>query len=270
MEIPGSTYYYKPKGDLYKKKRDADIADAIEAIACDFPSYGYRRVTAALRRKKMVVNHKKVAKIMKKMGIQCRKRKRFVSTTDSKHGLRTYPNLAKDLILNGTDQLWCADITYIRILTGFVYLAAIIDAFSRKIVGYALGRTLAAELPLEALKMAMGERNTDSLIHHSDKGIQYCSHEYIDLLNAHGILVSMSAKGSPYENAFIESFFKTLKAEEIYLWEYETYADVIDRIPYFIEDVYNSRRLHSSIGYLPPEEFEDIFIKNKSCDLVVT
>ena len=270
MEIPSSTYYYKPKDGLSQKKRDADIADAIEAIALDFPAYGYRRVTAALRRKKMVVNHKKVLKIMKKMGIQCRKRKRFVSTTDSKHDLRTYPNLAKDLILNRTDQLWCADITYIRILTGFVYLAAIIDVFSRKIVGYALGRTLAAELPLKALEMAMGERNTDDLVHHSDKGIQYCSHDYIDLLNANDILVSMSAKGSPYENAFIESFFKTLKAEEVYLWEYETYADVIDRIPYFIEDVYNSKRLHSSIGYLPPEEFEDIFIKNKSCELVVT
>ena len=137
-------------------------------------------------------------------------------------------------------------------------------------MGYASGRTLAAELPLEAPKMAMGKRNTDDLIHRSDKGIQYCSHEYIDLLNANGILVSMSARGSPYENAFIESFFKTLKAEEVYLWEYETYADVIDRVPYFIEDVYNSRRLHSSIGYLPPEEFEDIFIKNKSCELVVT
>ena len=142
MKIPSSTYYYKPKEDLSKKKRDADIADAIEKIACDFPSYGYRRITAALRRKKMIVNHKKVLKTMKKMGIACRKKKRFVSTTDLKHSLRTYPNLARDLILNRTDQLWCADITYIRILTGFVYLAAIIDVFSRKIVGYALGRTL--------------------------------------------------------------------------------------------------------------------------------
>jgi len=270
MEIPSSTYYYRPKGDLDKKKRDADIADAIEAIASDFPSYGYRRATAALRRKGMVVNHKKVLKIMKKMGIQCRKRKRFVSTTDSKHGLRTYPNLARDLVVERTDQLWCADITYIRILTGFVYLAAVIDAFSRKIVGYAIGKTLAAKLPLEALKMAIEGRNTDNLIHHSDKGIQYCSHDYINLLGANCILVSMSAKGSPYENAFIESFFKTLKAEEVYLWEYETFADVIERIPYFIEDVYNRKRLHSSLGYLPPEEFEDIFIKNKSCELIVT
>jgi len=244
MEIPESTYYYKPKGDLSKKKRDTDIADAIEAIASDFPSYGYRRITAALRRKGTVVNHKKVAKIMKKMGIQCKKRRRFVSTTESKHGLRTYPNLAKGLILKRPDQLWCADITYIRILTGFVYLAAVIDAFSRKIVGYAIGRTLAKELALEALKMAISSRNTDDLIHHSDKGIQYCSYDYTDLLKANDILVSMSAKGSPYDNAFIESFFKTLKAEEVYLWEYETYSDVIERIPYFIEDVYNLSLIH--------------------------
>jgi len=218
-----------------------------------------------------VVNHKKVLKMMKKMGIACRKRRKFAVTTNSSHGLRTYPNLAKDLVVERPDQLWCADITYIRILTGFVYLAAIIDAFSRKIVGYALGKGPGQrKLPPEALKMAVGERNTDNLIHHSDNGIQYCSYDYVDILNANDILISMSAKGSPYDNAFIESFFKTLKAEEVYLWEYETYTDVIDRIPYFIEDVYNSKRLHSSIGYLPPEEFEDIFIKNKSCDLVVT
>ena len=184
-----------------------------------------------------------------------------------KDSLKVYPNLVKDLVLERPDRLWCADITYIRILTGFVYLAAIIDAFSRKIVGYAIGRTLAAKLPMEALKMAIRSRNTDSLIHHSDKGIQYCSHDYIDLLNANDILVSMSAKGSPYDNAFIESFFKSLKAEEVYLWEYETYSDVTDRIPYFIEDVYNSKRLHSSLGYMPPEEFEHIFIEKNSCNV---
>jgi len=146
MGISRSTYYYRPKKNMAKKKRDADIADAIEDIAEEFPSYGYRRITAALKRRGMVVNHKKVLKIMKNMGIQGRKKKRFVSTTYSNHNLKVYPNLAKDLVLNSTDKLWCADITYIRILTGFVYLAALIDAFSRKIVGYALGRTLAAEL----------------------------------------------------------------------------------------------------------------------------
>jgi putative transposase len=173
MGISRSAYYYRPKKNLKKAKRDADIADAIEEVATEFPSYGYRRITAALKRRDMAVNHKKVLKMMKEMGIQCRKRRRFVSTTDSRHNLRVYPNLAKDLILDRTDKLWCADITYIRILTGFIYLAALIDAFSRYIVGYAIGRTLAAKLPLEALKMAIGSRNTEDLVHHSDKGIQY-------------------------------------------------------------------------------------------------
>ena len=149
MGISRSTYYYRPKRDLEKKKRDADIADVIEAIAYQYPCYGYRRITAALKRKKMAVNHKKVLKMMKKMNIQCRKAKRFVSTTNSNHRLRTYPNLAKGLVVDRIDKLWCADITYIRILTAFVYLAAIIDAFSRRIVGYAIGRTLATALPLE-------------------------------------------------------------------------------------------------------------------------
>jgi len=267
MDIPRPTYYYRPKDNFLKKKRDADLADLIEKIAYQYPYYGYRRITASLRRKKMVVNHKKVLKIMKKMGIQCRKRQKFAITTNSSHNLKVYPNLAKDLVVSRPDQLWCADITYIRILTAFVYLAAIIDAFSRKIVGYAIGRTLATELPLEALKMAIRGRNTDDLIHHSDKGIQYCSHDYVNLLKAHKIKISMAAKGSPYENATIESFFRTLKVEEVYLWEYETYQDVIERIPYFIEDVYNSKRLHSSLGYRPPEEFEHIFIEKNSCNV---
>jgi len=261
MDISRSTYCYRPKDNLAKKKCDADIADLIEKICYEHPYYGYRRVTAALRRKKMVVNHKKVLKMMRKMGVQCRKKHRFAVTTNSKHSLKVYPNLAKVLVLERTNKLWCADITYIRILTGFVYLAAIIDAFSRYIVGYAIGRSLAAKLPLEALKMAIRSRNTDDLIHHSDKGIQYCSYKYVGLLESHHIKISMSAKASPYENATIESFFRTLKVEEVYLWEYETYQDVIERIPYFIEDVYNSKRLHSSLGYMPPEEFEHIFIE---------
>ncbi|MBA7555513.1 IS3 family transposase ISMco1 [subsurface metagenome] len=265
MNIPRSTYYYKPKGKLAKESRESDLQDKIEKIAYDYPYYGYRRITAALKRDGVVVNHKKVAKLMKKMGIQCRKRRKFAVTTDSSHKFRIYPNLAKNIEVSRPDQLWCADITYIRILTAFVYLAAIIDTFSRKIVGYAIGRTLATKLALEALKMAIRGRNTDDLIHHSDKGIQYCSYEYVDLLKAHEIKISMAAKGSPYENATIESFFRTLKVEEVYLWEYETYQDVIERIPYFIEDVYNSKRLHSSLGYRPPEEFEHIFIEKNSC-----
>ena len=202
MGIKRSTYYYRPKRNLCKKKRDADIADAIEKICFEHPYYGYRRITAALKRDGIVVNHKKVLKLMKKMGIQCRKARKFAVTTNSSHNLKVYPNLANDLVVDRTDQLWCADITYIRIFTGFVYLAAIIDAFSRKIVGYAIGKTLATKLPLGALKMAIRGRNTDDLIHHSDKGIQYCSGEYVDLLKAHEIKISMTAKGSPYDKDY--------------------------------------------------------------------
>ncbi|MBA7637840.1 IS3 family transposase ISMco1 [subsurface metagenome] len=267
MGIPRSNYYYKPKKNFLKKKMDADLADLIEKIAYQYPYYGYRRITAELRRKGIVVNHKKVLKIMKKMGIQCRKAKKFARTTNSSHNFRIYPNLAKNIEVSRPDKLWCADITYIRILTGFVYLAAIIDAFSRRIVGYAIGRTLAAKLPLEALKMAIKSRNTDDLIHHSDKGIQYCSYEYVDLLKACEIKISMTAKGSPYDNAKIESFFRTLKVEEVYMFEYETYREVVSRIPYFIEEAYNRKRLHSSLGYMPPEEFEYIFIEKNSCNV---
>lgn len=261
MGLSRSAYYYQPKKDPAKEKRDKKIADAIKVIAEQFPSYGYRRITADLRRKGMVVNHKKVAKMMADMGIQCKKKRRFASTTDSAHNLRVYPNLTKDLVLKAPDRLWCADITYIGIRFGFVYLAALIDAFSRYIVGYAIGRTLEAKLPLAALRMAIETRNTEDLIHHSDKGIQYCSQEYVDLLKDHKIKISMSKKASPYENATIESFFRTLKVEEIYLWEYETYQDVVERVPYFIEDVYNKKRLHSSLGYRPPAEFEKLFIE---------
>ena len=207
-----------------------------------------RRITHTLKRYGMVINHKKILKLMKKMGIQCKKRRKFTVTTNSSHKFRTYPNLAKNIEICRVNQLWCADITYIRILTTFVYLAAIIDAYRGKIVGYAIGRTLTTELTLEALKMAIRGRNTDDLIHHSDRRIQYASYYYIKLLRSNGIKISMSAKGSPYDNATIESFFKTLKSEEVYLWEYETYRDVIERIPYFIEDVYNKKRLHSSLS----------------------
>ena len=267
MGIQRSTYYYRPKRNLCKKKRDADIADTIEKICFEHPYYGYRRITAALKRKGMVVNHKKVLKMMRKMSIQCRKAKKFARTTNSSHNFRIYPNLARNIEVSRPDQLWCADITYIRILTAFVYLAVIIDAYRGKIVGYAIGKTLATKLPLGALKMAIGGRSTDDLIHHSDKGIQYCSYEYVNLLKTHSIKISMAAKGSPYENATIESFFRTLKVEEVYLWEYETYCDVIKRIPYFIEDVYNRKRLHSSLGYMPPEEFEYKLIEKNSCNV---
>jgi len=260
MGMSRAAYYYKPKEKEGKNKRDKDLCKMIRKICYQYPYYGYRRVRAALMRKKITVSRKKVLKLMKMMGIQVKRKKKYTRTTNSKHNLKVYPNLVKNLTVERVNQLWCSDITYISLASDFAYLAAIIDAFSRKIVGYCLATTLGKELALEALKMALAARDTSNLIHHSDKGIQYCSSEYINLLKDNNIKISMSAKGMPVENAFSESFFGSLKVEEIYMWEYETYADAIERIPYFIEEVYNKKRLHSSIGYMPPEEFENKLI----------
>ena len=257
MGISRATYYYRPRDKKDKVKRDRELCKHIKDICYKYPFYGYRRVTASLKRNGVAVNHKKVAKLMREMGIQVKKRTRYIRTTNSRHNLKVWPNLIKDLAIERIDQVWCSDITYIGIRSGFVYLAAIIDAFSRKIVGYAIAKTLAAELTLEALRMAILSRDTSDLIHHSDKGIQYCCTDYINLLKSYDIKISMSATGMPVENAFAESFFGSLKVEEIYMWDYESYADVIERIPYFIEEVYNTKRLHSSLGYMPPEEFEN-------------
>jgi len=269
MGIKRPTLYYQPKGNLDKKIKETDIKNKIKDISYKHPYYGYRRIAAQLRRDKVIVNHKKVLKMMKELGIQGRIKRKYIATTNSKHHNRIYSNLVKDKEVTGINQVWCADITYIRILNGFVYLAAIIDIYSRKIVGYAIGRTLSSELAITALNMAIATRKTDNLIHHSDQGIQYTCKDYIKILEDNGIRISMSGKGNPYDNAFVESFFKTLKQEEVYLWEYETFSDVIDRIPYFIEDVYNRKRLYSSLGYRPPEEYERLSVKNSSRECMV-
>ena len=244
MGISRSTYYYKPKG----KPSDMDLAEVIEEIALNFPSYGYRRITAQLHRQKLKVNHKRVLRLMRDKNLLCRAVKAFKATTDSSHSLKKYPNLIDDLVPYRIDQLWHGDITYIRIATSFVYLAALIDGFSRKVIGYALGRTLSADLSIAALLDGISKRDTAALIHHSDRGIQYCSYDYVKILKDHGISISMSGKANPYDNAKIESFFRTLKVEEVYMFEYETYAEVLERIPYFIEEVYNRKRLHSSLS----------------------
>jgi transposase InsO family protein len=267
--ISRSTYYYKPKG----KPSDMDLAEKIEKIALECPSYGYRRVTAQLHREDIQANHKRVLRLMRDKNLLCRARKAFKATTNSAHSLRKYPNLIEDFVPYRIDQIWHADITYIRITTSFVYLSALIDGFSRKVVGYALGRTLSADLAMAALTDTISKRNTDGLIHHSDRGIQYCCYDYVKVLKDHGIAISMSGKANPYDNAKIESFFRTLKVEEVYMFEYETYAEVAERIPYFIEEVYNKKRLHSSLGYMPPEEFENINEKqkgNESHQLILT
>jgi transposase InsO family protein len=268
--IKRSTYHYKPKAN----PPDMELAEKIEEIALNFPSYGYRRITAELHRQGLKVNHKRVLRLMRDKNLLCKARKAFKATTDSSHSLKKYPNLIDDLLPYRIDQLWHADITYIRIVDSFVYLAAVIDGFSRKVVGYALGRILTADLAIAALLDAISKRNTDNLIHHSDQGIQYCSKEYVKILKSRKIAISMSGKANPYDNAKIESFFRTLKVEEVYMFDYETYSEVMDRIPYFIEEVYNRKRLHSSLGYMPPEEFENInnenMKKNESHQLVLT
>jgi len=256
LKIPRSTYYYQPE-NWVKMKTDNDLRDRIEEVALEFPKYGYRRITHQLKIDGSCVNHKRVLRIMRESSLLVAVKKRWVTTTDSNHAYPIYPNLKKERSPTATNQVWVSDITYIRIESGFVYLSVILDAFSRRVIGYCVSRGLDTQLALSALDMAICRRNpAPGIIHHSDRGVQYASGEYTNRLKTCGFQISMSRKGNPYDNATAESFFKTLKAEEVYLWEYRNLADVQERIPYFLETVYNRKRLHSSLGYLPPEEFE--------------
>ncbi len=266
LNLTPSSYYYKVKEpSVPKQKTDADIRDRIEQIACEFIHYGYRRITAQLRREGYLINHKKVLRIMRESSLLCAvKKRKWINTTDSNHPYPRYPNLVKELDISSLNQVWVADITYIRILTTFVYLAVILDGFSRKAIGYSISKGLDTSLTLRALKMAVATRKPQpGCIHHSDQGVQYAAIDYINELKEHKFQISMARKGNPYDNAMAESFIKTLKYEEVNLWDYKTLADVQKRIPFFIQEVYNKKRLHSSLGYLPPNEFEDGFINKE-------
>lgn len=256
MNLPRSSYYYKPKNQEISPE-DQALKSRIEEITEEFPKYGYRKVTRQLHREGNPVNHKKVHRIMREEGLLVKKSRRFIKTTDSNHSYPVYPNLIKNLKVIDVNQVWVADITYIQIVTAFVYLAVILDLCSRKVVGYAISRHIDTALSLAALRMAIQNRNPPpEVIHHSDQGVQYAAHDYVDELKNHGFKISMSRKGNPYDNAFAESFMKTIKTEEVYLWEYQTQDDVLRRLPYFIESVYNQKRLHASLGYVPPNEYE--------------
>ena len=242
---------------------DVELRAAIEELVLEFPGYGYRRITKALARAGYLVNHKRVLRIMREESLLCQLKRRFIPTTDSNHIFRTYPNLLKETVLCAPDQAWQADITYIRLPTGFAYLAAIIDAYSRRCVGWQLSRCIDTGLTMAALDMAISTRRIEpGLVHHSDRGVQYASSAYVERLERVGALVSMSAKGNPYDNAKAESFFKTLKREEVYLKQYRTFGEAEANIGQFIEDVYNVKRLHSSLGYLPPAEFETLHYRD--------
>jgi transposase InsO family protein len=256
-----STYYYTPK--VPRKDRDqvdADLRDKMETLQANYSCWGYRTLRAQLRlRFGLQVNGKRILRVMHKYDLFRQIKRRFIRTTDSEHAYPVYPNFLKGFEVTDVNQVWVADITYIRILTGFVFMAVILDVFSRRIVGWGIAKRIDHRLTLEALRMALRGRNPRAgLIHHSDQGVQYACTQYVKELQEWEIAISMSAKGNPYENAYAESFFKTLKNEEVYLWEYESFTDVVERIPEFIEEVYNRKRVHSGIQYLPPEEFEAI------------
>ncbi len=244
---------------MTRAQADAELRDRIEAVQAEFPFYGYRRVHEHLERHcGLTVNKKRLLRVMREQGLQALIWRGFkVKTTDSAHGYGYAPNLLPGLTVDGPNQVWVTDITYIRILTGFVYLAAILDLFSRKVVGWALSLRLTHAMCLAALKQAVEKRRpAPGCIHHSDRGVQYACDQYTRYLEEHELVPSMSAQGYCYDNAFMESFFKTLKAEEVYLTEYRTYEDVLAGIPRFIDAVYNEKRMHSSLGYLAPKEFE--------------
>jgi len=252
-----STIWRQLRQPSTSNEDELELRSQIQTIALEMRTYGYRPITAELHRRGVKVNHKRVLRLLREDNLLCLRQRAFVRTTDSRHNLTVYPNLARNLLLSNINQLWVADITYIRLLREFVYLAVLLDAFSRRCIGWAISRHIDTQLTLAALQMALDTRTIHAgLIHHSDQGVQYAATDYVAVLHDHKIQISMSRTGNPYDNAKAERFMRTLKYEEIYMNDYETLAEVRASIEHFIEAVYNRKRLHSAIGYRPPAEFE--------------
>ena len=249
--------FYRNYEEHAPLQADVELRDAIQQIVLENRFYGYRRVTAALQQQDWAVNRKRVLRLMRADNLLALRKRRYVLTTDSHHPFAIYPNLVPRLVVDDINQLWVADITYIRLRETFLYLAVILDAYSRKAVGWELGDTLEASLAVAALQRALAERALQpGMVHHSDRGVQYASNDYVALLESHGFLVSMSRTGNPYDNAKAESFMKTLKCEEVYLNTYRNRDEALASIAHFIDEVYNAKRLHSALGYLAPNTFE--------------
>jgi len=246
-----STYYYRSPG-----RDDLSLLSLVEDVLLRFPTYGYRRVTEQLHREWYIVNHKRVLRVMHENDLLVVVKHR-VRTTNSDHNYGRYPNLVQDIVIMRPDQVWCADITYLRLRRQFVYLAIILDVFTRSIRGWHLGRSLSSDLALTALERALVKSTPE--IHHSDQGVQYAATGYVERLRALGAQVSMAAKGQPTENPYAERVIRTIKEEEVYLNEYDNFADAYQRIGHFIEDVYQTKRIHSALGYLTPAEFETLY-----------
>ncbi len=261
MEISSSSYYADPKVTRAEKEEfEADIRGKIEQIRVDMKGAGYRQLLGQLKRSGVKIGERRLRRIIRENKLQIRPKKGFVKTTDSDHEHPVHPNLIQEMTIDNVNQVWASDITYIRINNGFVYLAVILDLYSRKVIGWALSKKIDGNLTLDALNMAiMRRRPSRGVIHHSDRGVQYLCEKYVMRLNDMGFHISCSSKGNPYDNAWVESFMSTLKKNEVHMRSYETILDVIESIPRFIEEVYNEKRLHSSLGDLPPGEFESIY-----------
>lgn len=257
--------FYRHFDEHLPRQADTELRQQIQQICLDNRCYGSRRVIIELQKLGLRVNRKRVMRLMRADNLLCLRKRGFVCTTDSRHTYAVYPNLTLDCKPNGINQLWVADITYIRLRESFLYLAVILDAYSRRVIGWALGNTLEAELALAALRSALADRPAPALlIHHSDRGVQYCSRAYVELLQSYGIRISMSRSGNPYDNALAESFMRTLKCEEVYLNTYRDLDDAALHIQDFLERIYNCERLHSSLGYQSPAAYEALTYANSA------